>query len=85
MKIDEPSNLRTFDRKGLNGKKYTAKKGDVMIWSVMIVHGSEPNNSSSDRMTYMNGFCRTKATKTYPDYLVNGKVVDKIDVNKIPR
>lgn len=85
MKIDEPSNLRTFDRNGLSGKKYTAKKGDVMIWSVMIVHGSEPNNSSSDRMTYMNGFCRTKATKTYPDYLVGGNVVDKIDVNKIPR
>ena len=84
MRITKPSNLRVFDRGELRGTKYTAKKGDVLIWSVMIVHGSEKNNSKSDRMTYMNGFCRTKAAKTYPHYLINGNVVPNIDPRMIP-
>jgi len=84
MRIDPPKNLRKFNRTNLKGKKYTAKKGDVLIWSVMIVHGSETNNSNSSRMTYMNGFCRTKAAKTYPHYMIGGKVVHKIDPTMIP-
>jgi ectoine hydroxylase-related dioxygenase (phytanoyl-CoA dioxygenase family) len=84
MRIPSPENLRVFKRDGLVGKKYTANKGDVLIWSVMSVHGSEQNESKKDRMTYMNGFCRSKSTKTYPDYLVNGKVINEIQINKIP-
>lgn len=82
--LDAPKNLRVFQRNGLQGKKYTAKKGSVLIWRVDTIHGSEPNTSQSDRMTYMNGFCRSKATKTYPDYLVNGKVVKELQANLIP-
>lgn len=84
MYIDAPKNLRKFDRGVLNGKKYTAKKGDVLIWSVMIVHGSERNNSESSRMTYMNGFCRTKAATTYPHYIIGGQVVPQINPTMIP-
>lgn len=84
MRIDAPKNLRIFDRGELRGKKYTAKKGDVLIWSVMIVHGSEPNNSNTNRMTYMNGFCRTKAARTYPHYMINGQVVPNINPAMIP-
>ena len=84
MNIPKPSNLRKFERGELRGKKYTAKKGSVLIWSVMVVHGSETNNSNSDRMTYMNGFCRTKAARTYPHYLINGKVVPNINPAMIP-
>lgn len=84
MNIGPPKNLRKFERKDLKGTKYTAKKGDVLIWSVMIVHGSEKNNSNSDRMTYMNGFCRTKAARMYPHYLINGKVVPNINPAMIP-
>lgn len=84
MNIPKPKNLRVFERGDLKGTKYKAKKGDVLIWSVMIVHGSELNNSSSDRMTYMNGFCRTKAANTYPHYLINGNVVPNIDSRMIP-
>ena len=84
MRISPPSNLRKFERNGLSGKKYTAKKGDVLIWSVMTVHGSEENKSNNDRMTYMNGFCRSKSTKTYPDYLVEGEVINNIKINQIP-
>jgi ectoine hydroxylase-related dioxygenase (phytanoyl-CoA dioxygenase family) len=84
MRIPSPKRLRLFERNDLIGKKYTAKKGDVLIWSVLTVHGSEPNNSNSDRMTYMNGWCRTRATKTYPDYLMGGNVVKNIDPRKIP-
>lgn len=82
--MSPPSNLRVFERNGLQGVKYTAKKGSVLIWSVMTIHGSEPNQSQSDRMTYMNGFCRTKAANSYPHYLVDGVVVKIIDPNKIP-
>lgn len=79
-----PRNLRIFERKGLQGKKYTATKGSVLIWTVTVVHGSEVNHSNSDRMTYMNGFCRTKATRAYPDYLINGKVVERMNPYSIP-
>lgn len=79
-----PSNLRVFERNGLQGVKYTAKKGSVLIWSVMTIHGSEMNHSQSDRMTYMNGFCRTKAANSYPHYLVDGVIVKIIDPNSIP-
>ncbi len=79
-----PSNLRVFDRLGIKGTKYVAPKGSVLIWSVMIIHGSEPNQSNSDRMTYMNGFCRTKAANKYPHYLINGNVVSHIDPKMIP-
>jgi ectoine hydroxylase-related dioxygenase (phytanoyl-CoA dioxygenase family) len=84
MKIDKPNNLRKFERGNLKGTKYTASKGRVLIWSVMIVHGSEKNNSNSDRMTYMNGFCRTKAASTYPHYLIDGKVVSNLNARMIP-
>ena len=84
MRIGAPNNLRAFNRGELKGTKYTAKKGDVLIWSVLTVHGSEPNKSDKDRMTYMNGFCRTKATTIYPDYLVNGNIIKSINPTKIP-
>jgi len=84
MRIDSPKNLRKFERGDLRGTKYTAKKGDVLIWSVMIVHGSERNNSDSSRMTYMNGFCRTKAARTYPHYMIKGQVVPYINPAMIP-
>lgn len=84
MHIDPPKNLRKFERGDLKGTKYTAKKGDVLIWSVMIVHGSERNNSNSSRMTYMNGFCRSKASAAYPHYMIGGKVIPNIDPTMIP-
>lgn len=79
----KPSNLRTFERNNLQGTKYTANAGDVLIWSVNIVHGSEPNISSSDRMTYMNGFCRTASVSVYPDYLVDGVVQRNIRIDQL--
>lgn len=82
--IPKPNNLRKFDRNGRKGVKYTAKRGDVLIWSVKIVHGSERNLSDQPRMTYMNGFCRTKAAISYPHYMVNGSVIKKMDASLIP-
>lgn len=79
-----PRNLRVFDRGDLRGTKYTAKKGSIMIWSVMIVHGSESNFSNADRMTYMNGFCQSRAASTYPHYMIDGKIVERIDPRLIP-
>lgn len=79
-----PPNLRIFERGEHGGTKYTARKGDMMVWSVMIVHGSEANRSEDSRMTYMNGFCRTRSARAYPDYLVGGKVIESIDPKRIP-
>lgn len=83
-KFSRPRNLREFERSGMKGTKYIANKGDVLVWSVMIVHGSESNFSNSDRMTYMNGFCKTRSTNSYPDYMVDGKIIERIDPTKIP-
>lgn len=66
--------LRTFERGDKTGVKVTAKPGDVMIWSVMAVHGSEANTGGRMRMTYMNGFAEKGAAKGFPDYLVDGKI-----------
>lgn len=82
--MSPPSNLRVFDRMGLRGKKYTATKGSVLIWSVMTLHGSEQNSSNKDRMTYMNGFCRAKSANTYPFYMIESKVIKNIDPTLIP-
>lgn len=82
--ITPPKNLRVFERNSMSGTKYTAKKGSVLIWSVMIVHGSEPNYSSQNRMTYMNGFCRAKAANRYPFYIKGGKIIREIDPKQIP-
>jgi len=82
--FDRPKQLRHFQRGDLSGTKYTANKGDVLIWSVKIVHGSEANVSDSPRMTYMNGFCKSDSVKDYPDYLSDGNVVAEIDPTRIP-
>jgi ectoine hydroxylase-related dioxygenase (phytanoyl-CoA dioxygenase family) len=78
------SNLRKFVRGNLKGTKYVAPKGSVLIWTVTITHGSESNLSAKDRMTYMNGFCRSKSALAYPDYLINGKVVERMNPRMIP-
>jgi ectoine hydroxylase-related dioxygenase (phytanoyl-CoA dioxygenase family) len=82
--MSAPSNLRVFSRDGMQGKKYTATKGSVLIWSVLTLHGSESNTSAQDRMTYMNGFCRAKAANKYPFYMQSGNVVPFIDPTQIP-
>ena len=82
--FDTPENLRKFERKELSGTKYIAHKGDVMLWSVTIVHGSEANTSNQSRMTYMNGFCKSDSVLEYPDYLVDGRLVPHIDASRIP-
>ena len=82
--ISHPSNLRIFSRDGMQGKKYTATKGSVLIWSVLTLHGSEANTSAQDRMTYMNGFCRAKAANKYPYYMQSGNVIPFIDPTQIP-
>lgn len=68
--------LRVFKRHGLEGKKYLCKAGDMVLWSVMTVHGSEPNNSDRTRMTYMNGFAKADSAFDWPIYLKDGEVQD---------
>ena len=68
---DSEKGLRKFVRGQWKGEKFEAQPGDVLIWSVMVVHGSEQNNSGRNRMTYMNGFCAEDALlnkKRFPIY-----------------
>lgn len=71
--------LRKFTRDGHAGIKLTAKPGDVVVWSVMVVHGSEPNGSQRPRMTYMNGFARADCSRFNPLYMSQGRVIPVID------
>lgn len=70
-------NLRKFVRGSWSGEKVVASPGDVLLWSVMVVHGSEKNESGRNRMTYMSGFAKGSSVKTeeYPWYLKNGRLV----------
>lgn len=83
-------NLREFDIKAIkkifpdkNPVAFTAKPGDVVVWSVMIAHGSRPNNSNNMRMTYMNGFAKADAAKKWPFFLKNGSI-QKLNPKLIP-
>lgn len=65
--------LRKFERGSWKGEKVKAKSGDVLVWSVMVVHGSEPNISGRSRMNFMNGFAKQSAVKVkgkFPVYAI---------------
>lgn len=68
--------LRKFSRGNRSGTMYCANSGDVVLWSVMIVHGSEPNVSTRSRMYYMNGFAKADCVTgiDFPWYLKDGKL-----------
>lgn len=68
--------LRKFVRGTYKGLKVAASPGDVLLWSVMIVHGSEKNESKRHRMTYMNGFASDSAIlnkERFPMYMGESK------------
>lgn len=82
--LETPQDLRKFERGERKGTKLTCKAGDVMVWDVNIIHGSEQNLSTRQRMSYMNGFARTENVTMYPHYLVNGEVFKNIESELIP-
>lgn len=72
--------LRKFVRGEWKGEKVCAKPGDLVIWSVLSVHGSEKNESGRNRMTFMNGFAglggmTMMGAKKWPIYTKNGVCV----------
>lgn len=54
-----------------------AEPGDLLLWSVMIVHGSKPNTSIYPRAYFMNGFAKAQCVKGlgFPFYLKDGNLV----------
>lgn len=71
--------LRGFDKdkhrdrlSGFEGRIFDASPGDVLLWSSLTVHGSEPNFSDQSRMYYMNGFARAENCRPWPWYMKNG-------------
>lgn len=81
---DAPEKLRKFVRGSYKGEKMTAKPGDLVIWSVAIVHGSESNKTNNSRMVYMNGFAASKASKHFPRYMIKGFTIDDINIAEFP-
>ncbi len=81
---DAPKKLRQFVRGDYQGVKLLAKAGDVVCWSVMIIHGSEQNRSKNSRMVYMNGFAAEKSSKYFPYYMRDGNIINQIDTNLFP-
>lgn len=69
--------LRKFVRGKWKGEKVLAEPGDVIVWSVMVVHGSEQNNSTKSRLTYMNGFAKDTAVKPgrFDYYMKDGEIL----------
>ncbi len=68
--------LRTFKRGEFKGHKVNAEAGDVIVWHVLAIHGSEKNVSDSSRMLYMNGFAREDAVlnkSKFPVYPIDEK------------
>lgn len=59
--------------------KSLALPGDVLVWSVMSVHGSQPNQSNLSRMYYMNGFAKSetviKGREQWPRYMEGGTIL----------
>lgn len=84
VKGTDQNNLRNFIRGNRRGVKYTANPGDVMLWSVLTIHGSEPNESGRPRMTYMNGFATDIAAPYNWPYYLNRGVMQDIDHTMIP-
>lgn len=86
LKLDELESwkgLRGFDRenlpesvKKLESKKVNANPGDVVLWSSLIVHGSEQNKSDSTRMYYMNGFANANNCMDWPWFLKSGELCE---------
>ena len=68
---DTEQGLRSHTPNKFKGVPLLAKPGDVAIWSVMSIHGSQQNLSGRSRMTYMNGFCKDESLinkKRFPEY-----------------
>lgn len=63
-------------------KTFSINPGDMLLWSSLTIHGSKKNKSESSRMYLMNGFARSKNCHPYPDYMINGKLVE-IDSSRI--
>lgn len=70
--------LRKYDDR-FKGTVIHCEPGDLLIWSVMIIHGSKPNESDRYRSYYMNGFAKTECvvdkSLDFPVYLKDGKLV----------
>jgi len=84
------SALRGFDRnknaekfRHLPTRIFEVDPGDVLVWSSLSVHGSEPNKSGLHRMYYMNGFAKAECCNPWPYYVKDGKLVD-LDPSMIP-
>lgn len=72
------------DLKKLPVRKAIANPGDMILWSLLAVPGSPRNESGMSRMTYMNGFCLSRHSANWPDYVVDGKVIVKANASAIP-
>jgi ectoine hydroxylase-related dioxygenase (phytanoyl-CoA dioxygenase family) len=57
--------------------------GDMLVWNLLVAHGSRENVSDRTRITYMNGFCDSAASESWPLFLQDGNIV-ALDHTMIP-
>ena len=77
------SNLRSYDaqtrrrlEKHFEPVTFELEPGDMLVWNLLVAHGSRANVSERTRMTYMNGFCDSAASMRWPMFIERGRVVN---------
>ena len=84
------SNLRKYDhskRKILEANfepiVFDLDPGDMLVWNLLVAHGSRSNISNRTRLTYMNGFCDSAASDVWPMFMKNNQLIE-LDPAMIP-
>jgi hypothetical protein len=70
--------LRHYNGDQFEGPCASCNPGDLLLWSAMVVHGSEKNDSHRPRGYFMNGFakreCVDASVTEFPAYMKGGKL-----------
>lgn len=66
--------LRVYSEDKFKGEVIPCKAGDVLIWNLLVVHGSPSNTTTFPRMYFMNGLARSASVKSnnFPRYTIDG-------------
>lgn len=67
-------NLRVYSEDRFKGEVIPCKAGDVLIWNLLVVHGSPQNTTTFHRMYFMNGLAKSSCVRStqYPRYSIDG-------------
>ncbi len=71
--------LRIYSEEKFKGEVLPCKAGDVLIWNLLVVHGSPSNETTFPRMYFMNGLAKSSSVKStqYLRYTIDGWIQRK--------